>query len=72
MTHTHPVPVRAWRTSSRSQSSAGQCVEVGPYVDHSGRIAVRDTKDRTGPVLTVSGGEWAGFVRSMYAGAYDA
>lgn len=56
-----------WRTSSRSDSGGGQCVEVGPYTDHSGRIAVRDTKDRAGAVLTVSGGEWAGFVASLRA-----
>lgn len=54
-----------WRTSTRSQSNAGQCVEVGPLTDHSGRIAVRDTKHREGAVLTVTAPEWAGFIAGL-------
>ena len=61
-----------WRTSSRSANGTGQCVEVGPYVDHSGRIAVRDSKNRAGAVLTASGAEWVGFVNGLRAGVFDA
>ena len=45
----------SWRTSSYSTYN-GNCVEVGNLAD--GRIAVRDTKDRTGPVLVFSRSQW--------------
>ena len=66
------IPNVLWRTSTRSASNAGQCVEVGPYVDHSGRIAVRDSKNRAGAVLTAAGAEWVGFVSGLRAGMFDA
>lgn len=50
-----------WRRSSRS---AGQdnCVEVATLP---GRVLVRDSKDRRGPVLAVSPGEWRAFLASL-------
>ena len=39
-----------WRKASYSASNGG-CVEVA---DHSNRVLVRDTQDRTGPVLRFS------------------
>jgi hypothetical protein len=44
----------AWRKSTYSGSEA-QCVEVGNATGH---VKVRDTKDRQGPVLTVSTEAW--------------
>ncbi|WP_083471656.1 DUF397 domain-containing protein [Kibdelosporangium phytohabitans] len=41
-----------WRKSSRSGGNGGQCVEVA-LVD--GAIAVRDSKDPTGPALIFRG-----------------
>jgi hypothetical protein len=46
-----------WRKASYSASSGG-CVEVADY-DH--RVLVRDTQDRTGPVLTMSPAAWRRF-----------
>ena len=40
-----------WRKSTYSGSNGGDCVEVATLVDG---IAVRDSKDRTGAVLTFS------------------
>lgn len=48
-----------WRTSSYSGSD-GQCVEVA-FVG-AGRVAVRDSKDRSGPVLVFTGAEWTAFL----------
>ena len=47
-----------WRKSSYSGNSGGQCVEVG---DYAGRILVRDTQDRRGPLLRFTPGAWRRF-----------
>ena len=47
-----------WIKASRS-SSGGQCVEVRR---HGGMIEVRDSKDRSGPVLRFTGPEWDAFL----------
>ncbi|WP_067794559.1 DUF397 domain-containing protein [Actinomadura formosensis] len=41
----------AWRRSSRSTSSGGNCVELA---DVAGAVAVRDSKDPDGPVLLLT------------------
>lgn len=51
----------AWRTSTRS--AAGECVEVADNLP--GVVAVRDSKDRTGPALTFHPAGWAAFVRGL-------
>lgn len=57
------VEVGAWHISSHSSGGAGSnCVEAGAC---SHGIAIRDTKDRTGPVLTLSPSNWAGFLASL-------
>ena len=47
----------AWRKSSRSGSNG--CVEIA-FLD--GQIAVRDSKDRSGPVLQFTHREWEAFL----------
>ncbi|MDG4808380.1 DUF397 domain-containing protein [Micromonospora sp. WMMD1120] len=47
-----------WRTSSRS-GGEGNCVEVAGFPD---TVAVRDSKDRHGPVLTFTPAAWTAFV----------
>ncbi len=49
-----------WRKSTRSGDNGGNCVEVAddlPCV-----VAVRDSKDPDGPVLTFSPTSWVTFV----------
>jgi Domain of unknown function (DUF397) len=55
----------AWRKSSYSGSSGGNCVEVAALSE--GGFAVRDSKDTDGPVLGFSADEWGAFVRTMKA-----
>ncbi|MCZ2524509.1 DUF397 domain-containing protein [Streptomyces sp. HB2AG] len=50
---------QAWFKSSYSGGEGGQCVEVAAG---SGTVHVRDSKDRTGPVLSFTADEWAAFV----------
>ncbi|MFI7523104.1 DUF397 domain-containing protein [Micromonospora globbae] len=49
-----------WRKSSRSTNNGGACVEVADNLP--GVVAVRDSKDRTGPVLTFTPASWRAFV----------
>jgi hypothetical protein len=41
-----------WRKSSHSGNGGSDCVKVGD------RVLVRDTKNRTGPVLEITPGAW--------------
>ncbi|MEV4483337.1 DUF397 domain-containing protein [Micromonospora coxensis] len=50
-----------WRKSTRSGSSGGECVEVADNLP--GVVAVRDSKDPTGPTLTFTPTAWQRFVR---------
>ena len=49
-----------WRTSTRSSSNGGNCVEVADNLP--GLVLVRDSKDRDGGTLTFSPDAWRSFV----------
>ncbi|MEV7988373.1 DUF397 domain-containing protein [Micromonospora sp. NPDC085948] len=49
-----------WRKSTRSNGSGGACVEVADNLP--GVVAVRDSKDPTGPVLVFAPDAWRAFV----------
>jgi len=53
-----------WRTSSYSGQN-GACVEVARNL--STVVAVRDSKDRTGPVLTIDPDRWRAFIGRVKA-----
>lgn len=50
-----------WRKSSYSSGEGGQCVEVAG----ADGVAVRDTTDRQGPMLTFSARAWGRFTASL-------
>ncbi|KWV34170.1 DUF397 domain-containing protein [Micromonospora rifamycinica] len=56
-----PTPDRGWFKSSRSSDNAA-CVEVR-FVG--GAVDVRDTKDRSGPVLAFDGHSWVSFLTGL-------
>lgn len=56
-----------WRKSSFSNGVA-ECVEVAATAD---AVLVRDSKDRSGPVLTFTAAEWAAFTQSVRSGEFD-
>ncbi|KOT93250.1 hypothetical protein ADK70_14140 [Streptomyces rimosus subsp. pseudoverticillatus] len=56
----------AWIKSSYSDLEGDACVEVAI---HRCAIRVRDSKDATGPQLTVSSRAWAAFIPFAASGA---
>ncbi|MFC8512908.1 DUF397 domain-containing protein [Streptomyces sp. NPDC057257] len=54
-----PLGSAAWLKSSYSGSSGGECIEVADLTPH---IAVRDSKNPTADVLTLSPGAFSAFV----------
>jgi hypothetical protein len=56
-----------WRKSSYSGNS-GNCVEVATNLPDV--VAVRDSKDRHGAVLTISPKEWTAFLAGIQAGEF--
>jgi len=61
------IPDHAWCRSTRS-SGANNCVEVA---HRHGWTAVRDSKNKPGPVLIFTDGEWDAFTAGFRAGEFD-
>jgi Domain of unknown function (DUF397) len=57
----------AWRKAARSGING--CVEVGLVDDD--QIAVRDSKDRQGPVLIFTAHEWEAFLGGARDGEFE-
>jgi hypothetical protein len=54
-------PGTGWRKSTRS--SSGACVEACPEGEEEVTdVLIRDSKDRTGPMLKVSRAMWTSFI----------
>jgi len=58
-----------WRKSSHSGGNGGNCVEVEHH--RPSMVAVRDSKDRSGPELAFSGRAWSRFVEGIKDGEFD-
>jgi hypothetical protein len=58
-----------WRKSSYSGNGGGDCVEVARNLPAT--VALRDSKDPHGPVLTVAPDMWCGFIAEVKAGRHD-
>jgi hypothetical protein len=59
-----------WRTSTYSGSNGGACVEVGIADHRAGMpgVLVRDTTDRTGPVLRLRPAAWRALTAAVRDG----
>jgi hypothetical protein len=67
--HSSDLSHATWRKSSRSNGGAeGDCVEVAELTD---RVALRDSKNPTGPVLAFTHPEWRDFLGVLRAGESD-
>jgi hypothetical protein len=62
----HDDVATPWRKSSYSNTGAN-CVEIART--HSGKVAVRDSKDPNGEVLSFSPDEWQAFVVKVHNSA---
>jgi hypothetical protein len=60
----HRVTTTGWRKSSYTTSNGGNCVEVA---GQESRVLVRDTKDRTGPMLRFAPDAWHRFAEQVKA-----
>lgn len=58
-----------WRKSTRSGNGGSDCVEVADNMPEI--VAVRDSKDSTGPALIFPRDAWVTFVESAKAGDFD-
>lgn len=52
-----------WKKSSRSADNGGNCVEVATNLP--GVVAVRDSKNPTGPTLVLTPAEWRTFLTTV-------
>jgi hypothetical protein len=53
-----------WRTSSYSGGNGGECVQVTATCS-TGRVLIRDSKNPSGPVLTLTSAEWSRFMEHI-------
>lgn len=60
------LPRLEWRKSGRS--AANGCVEVARIGDG---VAIRDSKDKHGPVLKFTLAEWEAFIGGVRDGEFD-
>jgi Domain of unknown function (DUF397) len=59
----------SWFKSSYSNGQGGACVEVASNLP--GIVAVRDSKDRTGPDLAFTRQAWSEFVQAIQRGDFN-
>lgn len=65
---TDVAPEGAWRKSSYSSGSEGNCLETA---DVAPEVAVRDSKNKQGPALVFPSSTWAAFVAASVSGEFD-
>jgi hypothetical protein len=58
-----------WRKSSYSGNGGGSCVEVASNLP--GIVAVRDSKNPTGPSLAFADERWSEFTEGIKHGEFD-
>lgn len=65
------LPDVAWHISSKSDGGSGNCVEAGPILDGSGRVAVRHSHHPDGDVLVYEGPVWISFISQVKGSCFD-
>ncbi len=62
-----PYSTLVWRKSSASGGS-GECVEVAQWESS---VLIRDSRDRSGPLLKVNSAQWLGLLRRTRNGEIE-
>ena len=66
---THRLNAAVWKKSSRSNGNGGNnCVEVATLDT---AVAVRDSKNPSGPALIFNPAQWTEFLNSAKSGEFD-
>ncbi|ALC26229.1 DUF397 domain-containing protein [Streptomyces bacillaris] len=58
-----------WVKSSLSDGIGGNCVEIAKLGE--GHVALRNSRDASGPALVYTPGEWEAFVQGAKNGEFD-
>lgn len=58
-----------WRKSTYSSGSEGQCVEVAALTGQG--VALRDSKDADGPMLSIVPSAWTSLLTGIKGGSFD-
>jgi hypothetical protein len=58
-----------WHKSSQSGGGGSECVEVAALTGHG--VALRDSKDADGPMLSIAPSAWASLLAEVKAGVFD-
>ncbi|MBX7268224.1 DUF397 domain-containing protein [Micromonospora sp. Llam7] len=66
-----PVLPIAWHISTYSDSNGGSCVEAGPVLDGSGRVAVRHSKARDAGTIVYPAEVWSAFLRGVKGRSFN-
>ncbi len=61
----------AWHVSSASANTGGQCVEAGPLIDGTGRVAIRHSRHPDAEVIVYTRPEWEAFIAGAKNGEFD-
>lgn len=65
------LPEVAWHISTKSDAGSGNCVEAGPILDGSGRVAVRHSHHPSGHVLVYSTAGWTAFLAGVRSASFE-
>ncbi|TDD76225.1 DUF397 domain-containing protein [Actinomadura darangshiensis] len=58
-----------WRKSSHSGGEGQECVEAAALTGQG--VALRDSKDADGPMMSIAPSAWASLLSSIKGGAFD-
>lgn len=68
MSSTDPRNQNLYWRKARVSVNNGACVEIAPFSEG---IAIRDSKEPDGPILTYTVAEWRAFLHGAKAGEFD-
>lgn len=64
------LPSVAWHISTYSADNGGSCVEAGPLMDGSGRVAARHSKARNAAIILYTRTQWQAFISAVKEGRF--